>query len=195
MEEIDALETKERKWQKIWTIFVIMSKLGCFTFGGGWSIVAQMQVEFIEKRKWITEEQLLDFTSLSRSFPGIMVINISVMFGYTVAGFFGALAAAFGLALPALVAIGIVTYFYTSLRDNIYVAKILNGVRSAVIPIIISAAMKLRAKSLVSRLSYLLMIISFLLCTFTKINKVLVVLFGVIVGLIYWKVNKKDVVS
>jgi len=190
---MDEIEEKERKFQRIWTIFAVMFKLGCFTFGGGWSIIAQMQVEFVEKRKWITEEQLLDFTSLSRSFPGIMVINIAVMFGYSVAGFFGAIAAAFGLALPAIVSIGIVTYFYNSLRNNVYAEKILNGIRSAVIPIIISAAVKLREKSLVSKLGYVLMIISLLLCTFTNINKILVVLFGIIVGLIYWKVKKSTI--
>lgn len=186
---------KESELKKIITIFLIMFKLGCFTFGGGWSIVAQMHSEFVEKRKWITEEQLIDYTSLSRSLPGIMVINISVMFGYSVSGFWGAIAASFGLALPALIAIGIVTYFYTSLRDNIYVAKILNGIRSAVAPIILNAALKLRAKSLVSKMGYLLMLISFTICTFTNTNKIFVVLSGIVIGFAHWKVNKKNAIS
>lgn len=186
---------KESELKKIITIFWIMFKLGCFTFGGGWSIVAQMHSEFVEKRKWITEEQLIDYTSLSRSLPGIMVINISVMFGYSVSGFWGAIAASFGLALPALIAIGIVTYFYTSLRDNIYVAKILNGIRSAVVPIILNAALKLRAKSLVSKMGYLLMLISFTICTFTNTNKIFVVLSGIVIGFAHWKVNKKNAIS
>ncbi|MDR3259429.1 MAG: chromate transporter [Fusobacteriaceae bacterium] len=182
----------EEKFKKITTIFCTMFKLGCFTFGGGWSIIAQMQDEFVEKRKWITEEQLIDFTSLSRSFPGIMVINISVMFGYTVGGFWGALASAFGLSLPALIAIGIVTYFYTTLKNNIYAIKILNGVRSAVIPIVLSAGLKLRKKSITSKLSYVLMVIAFVLCAFTSINKILVILFGVVVGIIIWKRDDKN---
>ena len=73
--------------------------------------------------------------------------------------------------------------------------KILNGIRSAVIPIIMSAAMKLKAKSLVSKLSYIMMIISSILCTFTNINKILVVLMGIIVGILHWKVRKKNVIS
>ncbi|MGF6906428.1 chromate transporter [Fusobacterium sp. PH5-44] len=192
---MEKVTEKESEFKKVITIFRIMFKLGCFTFGGGWSIVAQMHSEFVEKRNWITDEQLIDFTSLSRSLPGIMVINISVMFGYSVSGFWGAIAASFGLALPALIAIGIVTYFYTSLRDNIYVDKVLNGIRSAVVPIIISAALKLKAKSLVSKMGYLLMVISFALCTFTKINKIFIVLSGIIIGFVCWKVKKKNAIS
>jgi chromate transporter len=168
-----------------------MFKLGCFTFGGGWSIIAQMQQEFVEKRQWMTAEQLVDFTSLSRSFPGIMVINIAVMFGYSAAGIPGAIVSAFGLSLPAIVAIGIVTFFYTTLKKNLYAEKLMNGVRSAVIPIIFSAGLKLRKASLKGRLSWALAGAGFLLCAFTGVNKILVILGGVLTGVILWRIETK----
>ena len=71
-------------------------KIGCYTFGGGWSIVAQMQKEYVEKRHWLTEEELLDITSVGRSLPGLMIGNVSYLFGYHVAGFPGALACLLG---------------------------------------------------------------------------------------------------
>ena len=68
----------------ITTLFCQFFKIGLFTFGGGWSIVTQMQNEFVDKRRWVTEEELLDMVSVGRSLPGIMIANISVLFGYRV---------------------------------------------------------------------------------------------------------------
>lgn len=90
------------KVKKLWTIFITMAKIGMFTFGGGWSIIAQIQNEFVDKRGWITEEQLVDYMSLAKSFPGIMIINMSVFCGYTMCGVVGAVTAAVGLSAPAV---------------------------------------------------------------------------------------------
>lgn len=188
-------ESMKERVARIGTIFLVMAKIGCFTFGGGWSIIAQMQVEFVEKRQMMTQEQLVDFMSLSRSFPGIMIINMAVMFGYTAEGVAGALAAAFGLSFPALIAIGIVTYFYTKLHNNIYVLKILNGVRSAVIPIIISAAFKLKGKALTSKTGFVIMCIALVLCAFSPINKVYIVVLGATSGLLIWRGGRTDALS
>ena len=129
-------------------MFWIMAKIGCFTFGGGWSIIGQMQNEF-------------------------------------------ALAAAFGLTAPAIAAIGLVAYFYSSLKANPYVEKILGGVRCVVIPIILQAAWKLKEKSLTSKCSYLLFAISFAVCAFTNISKPMVIAAGALLGLLVWRGGEK----
>ena len=88
--------------------FLLLFKIGLFTFGGGWSIVAQLQREFVDRRGWISKEDLLDIVSVGRSFPGIMVINIAVMFGYHVGGvLFGVIAA-----------VGAVSYTHLTLPTN-----------------------------------------------------------------------------
>ena len=71
---------KESRAERIWIIFREFLKFGCFTFGGGWSIVAQIRKEFVEKRRWITDEELLDFTSVGRSTPGLMIGNAAILF-------------------------------------------------------------------------------------------------------------------
>ena len=71
-------------------LFAFFFKIGCFTFGGGWSILAQMEQEFVDKRKLITKEELLDMVAVGKSVPGIMITNISMLFGYYVGGWFGA---------------------------------------------------------------------------------------------------------
>ena len=81
---------KNEQMSRTLEIFKTVLKFGCFTFGGGWSIVAQIQKEYLEKKHWITDEELLDFTSVGRSTPGLMIGNASVLFGYHVAGVSGA---------------------------------------------------------------------------------------------------------
>jgi len=179
-------------WKRLVDIFIVMAKIGCFTFGGGWSIIGQMQNEFVEKRGWMTEEQIVDFMSLAKSFPGVMVINMSVLSGYVMAGVPGALAAAFGLSAPALVAIALVAHFYEVLKDNLYVEKILSGVRCVVIPIMLNAAWKLKKTALSSGISYVLLGIAFVICTFTKMNKLILVVLSAVAGLLIWRGDVAD---
>lgn len=172
---------------KLAAMFWTMAKIGCFTFGGGWSIIVQIQHEFVDKRGWMTEEQIIDFMSVAKSFPGIMIVNMSVLCGYAMGGVAGALAAAFGLTAPAIIAIGLVTYFYSSLKANPYVERVLNGVRCVVIPIILQAAWKLRGKSLTSVISYVFLAVSFVVCAFTDISKPIVIVAGAVLGLMVCK--------
>ena len=187
MEQAAAQSEKGR----ILTIFRVMFKIGCITFGGGWSIIAQLQEEVVERRHWMEEEELVDYISIGRSLPGIMIINISVLSGYRMAGFFGAVSAAFGLSLPAIICIAIVTMFYTSIKDNVWAAKALNGVRCAVIPIILAAAVRLKDKSLTSKNGYVLAVLALAVCTFTDVNKILVVVSGGAVGLLLLAVKRR----
>lgn len=175
------------KIKKLWVIFFTMAKIGLFTFGGGWSIIAQIQNEFVDKRGWITEEQLVDYMSLAKSFPGIMIINMSVFCGYTMCGIAGAVVASIGLSAPAVATIALVTFCYSALRENIWVAKILNGVRSVVIPIILSASWRLRQTAMKGASAWVILFASFFVCVFTGVNKALVIVVALIAGLVIWR--------
>ncbi len=185
----------EKKGNRLLAIFCTMFKIGLFTFGGGWSIIAQMQNEFVDKRKWMTEDQIIDYMSLAKSFPGIMIINMSVFSGYAMAGAAGAAVAAVGLSLPALLAIAVVTYFYGALRDNVYVAKVLSGVRSVVIPIILSACVRMWPTALKGKSAVVLLTVSFLVCTFTNFSKLLVIVIALAIGLLVWRGRINDDLS
>lgn len=169
---------QESYGKRLLTLGLVMFRIGCLTFGGGWSIIAQMEEAFAGKRGYATSEQLMDDLALGKSLPGIMIVNTVVIFGYQTAGVAGALVAAIALSLPALIAIAIVAYCYSSLRDNLYAARILSGVRCAVVPIILTAGLKLKATSLVSRPSWVIALLAFVLCGFTSFPKLLTVVLG-----------------
>lgn len=175
-------------------LFVFFFKIGCFTFGGGWSILAQMEQEFVDKRKWLTKSELLDMVAVGRSVPGIMITNISMIFGYSVGGVFGGFCAVLGITTPAILILSIVTMFYSKLKDNVWCASALRGIRSAVVPIIASAAFSLGKEAFKTRISVVAGGIALLLCTFTEIGNIELVGLGVssvVIWQLFSVVNKK----
>ena len=168
-------------------------KFGCYTFGGGWSIVAQMQKEYVQKRGWLTEEDLLDITSVGRSLPGLMIGNVSYLFGYHVAGFPGAIACVTGMCIRLLLILTAVTWFYTQVRDNPYVSRAMVGVRATVVPIITSAALGLRKAALTDRFGYVILLLGFVLYLFFGMNCITIVLLGGLLGFLLslWREHRK----
>lgn len=178
--------------RRLSTLYFVMFKIGCFTFGGGWSIIAQIEDEFSRRRNWVTQEQILDFMSIAKSLPGIMIVNYSVLFGYTVAGIPGALAAAAGLVSPAVIVIAVITNFYDLFSTNPYVMRMMNGVRSAVIPVIIAAAWKLKRSALIDRVTWLIAAATAVVCLVSDLNKLLIVIACACFGLIWMRGGGKN---
>ena len=191
MEEEQSVQAPEKRspLRLFWHFF----KVGFYTFGGGWSIVAQMQKEYVQKRGWLTEEDLLDITSVGRSLPGLMIGNVSYLFGYHVAGFPGAIACVTGMCIPPLLILTAVTWFYTQVRDNPYVSRAMVGVRATVVPIITSAALGLRKAALTDRFGYVILLLGFVLYLFFGMNCITIVLLGGLLGFLLslWREHRK----
>lgn len=113
-------------------LFLTFLKIGAFTFGGGYAMLPLIQQEVI-KNGWLTEEQILNFIAVSESTPGPFAINISTYIGTEKGGFFGALAATLGVALPSFVIILIVARVFTAFRKNRFVSGAMSGLKPAVI--------------------------------------------------------------
>lgn len=177
---MDKENLKQEKFRKGISLLLFFIKIGCFTFGGGWSILAQMEQEFVDKKHLITKEELLDIVSLGKSVPGIMITNISTIFGYQIAGAFGAVCSVIGIALPAVVILSVFTTCYGLLKDNVWMASILQGIRSAVVPIIGVATISLGKSGLKNKMCWIICVVSALLCYFTDINNIVIVLMGVV---------------
>lgn len=167
-----------------WMLFAFFFKIGCFTFGGGWSILAQMEQEFVEKRKWITKDELLDLTAVGKSVPGIMITNISMLFGYQVGGWFGGVCAVLGIASPAVLILSAVTYGYDVLKSDYWCHAVLQGIQAAVVPIIGSAALSLGKEVFRTRKGQVICSAAFLLCMFTEISNIVLVAAGAAAALV-----------
>ena len=165
-------------------LFLEFARFGCFTFGGGWSIVAQMQQYYVDKHKEITSQELLDLASVAKSLPGAMIANVAMLYGCRVGGLAGGFAAVFGMILPPLAVILVISFFYAAFRANPWVNAAMEGMQAAVVPIIFCAAVNLVKGSLPYPPCVLLLLISVAGYLFTDINPIFMVILGVLLGLV-----------
>ena len=172
-----------KRWKTIAELLRDFMKFGLFTFGGGWSIVAQMQSRYVDEKGILTQEELLDLTSVGRSLPGTMIGNVAMLFGYRMAGFWGGLACAVGMMLPPMAVLTVVTLFYSAVRHNPWVMAAMMGVRCAVVPIIASALVGMVKGAFRWRPCIAVTAISFSLYLFFNVNCVWLVVIGAGCGL------------
>lgn len=173
-------------------------KFGAFTFGGGWSIVAQMQELYVRREKCITDEELLDITSLGRSLPGTMIGNIAMFFGHRMGGFWGGVACMMGMITVPMIILVMITAFYTAFQNNLWVASAMRGVRTAVAPVIISALMAMVKSAFKFPACYVVALAMFAVYFFMRVSPVWLVVIGAVLGLLiceYYERRKKNVAA
>jgi chromate transporter len=118
-----------KKSKLVFTLFLTMLKIGLFTFGGGYGMIALLENEFVAKRKWITKEEFLDMIAIAESSPGPIAINSSTYIGYKKAGFLGSLFATIGVCIPSFVIIFIISLFLDAFLKLTYVAYAFKGIQ------------------------------------------------------------------
>ena len=174
----------EKKWKKMLTLFWQFFQFGCFTFGGGWSIIAQMQKLYVEKEKTITSQELLDITSVGRSLPGTMIGNVAMLYGYRVGGFLGGFLCVIAMITPPMLVLSVITYFYTLFKENLWVMSAMTGVRAAIVPIIASATVNMVKGAFRFPPCFVLAAAAFVLYLFFNVSCVMLVVMGIIGGLL-----------
>lgn len=183
-------ETRSKKVGYL-SLFLHFFRFGLFTFGGGWSIIAQMQRTFVEKEKVITQEELLDLSSVGRSLPGTMIGNVAVLFGYKVGGFPGALLCLFGMTTPPMVVLTVITLGYQAFRENPWVNAGMLGIRAAIVPIILSAVLGLVGGAFRYKVCVLFTLAAFLLYTYGGMSAAALVALGGLAGLVLMEIMER----
>lgn len=167
-------------------IFITFLKINTFTFGGGYTIVPVIRDEFMKKRKLIDEEEMLGLLALAQSGPGAMAISTSLLTGYRLRGFKGALTALFASVLPCLIIISTLFYFYDAFSRNFWVKSALigmGGVISAVLLLTVydmgKAAMKKHRY-----FSLTLMVGAFAASYFGNVHTIIIIITLAVIGFI-----------
>lgn len=121
-------------------LFFTFAKIGAFTFGGGWAMIAIIEREIVDKHHWLTREEFMDQLAVAQAMPGILAVNISVAVGDKIAGTKGTAVAALGTILPSFLIILAIAIFLTPdiIKNNETVARIFKGIRPAVVALILA---------------------------------------------------------
>ena len=117
-------------------LFGTFSKIGAFTFGGGYAMIPLIQREVTERRRWLEDRDILDIVDIAEYTPGPIAINTATFVGYQVCGTPGAFCATLGVVLPSFLIILLVARFYAAFRSSAIVSGAMGGLRPAVIGMI-----------------------------------------------------------
>lgn len=131
-------------------LFLTFARIGAFTFGGGYAMLPLLDHEIVEKKGWITEDELTEMTIIAESTPGPIAINCATYTGQHAAGFKGAVAATVGMVLPSFLIILLISWFLEDLLSYPAVEHAFRGIRIAVALVITRAAAKMIQKMLKS---------------------------------------------
>lgn len=130
----------------LFKLFYTFAKIGLFTFGGGYGMIAIVQDECVEKKKWITEDEFATVLTIAESTPGPIAINCATYTGYAQGKILGSIAATFGVVLPSFVIIFLISSFFNNLLEFEIIANAFKGIQVGVGIIILRAGYNLFKK-------------------------------------------------
>ena len=132
--------------KKLTELFGTFAKIGMFTFGGGYAMIAMIDHACVEEKKWITHEELMDMTVVAESTPGPIAINCATFTGYKIAGMPGAVAATLGMIVPSFVIIYLISMFLDNFLELTIIANAFRGIKIAVGLLILEAGVNMAKK-------------------------------------------------
>lgn len=169
------------------TLFLTTLYISALTFGGGFVIVGFMKKHFVDRLKWIDNDEMLDLIALAQSSPGAIAVNAAILVGWRARGLPGMLTAVAGTIIPPMVIISVISLFYAAFAANRYVALMLQGMRAGVAAIILDVTCELGINVVKtnSLLRALLMAAAFIAAFVFGINAVYIILAALVIGLCF----------
>ena len=150
-----------------------------------------IKYEAVSKKNWLTETEITDCFAISQSLPGVISINAAIYIGYKVKGFWGAVAAALGVALPAFVSIIIVLIFLKNFDNNTYINGAFEGVKASALALITITAFQMGQSLLKTKIQWILGLFAFVIIVLLKMSAVWPIIIAGIFGYFYYGSTKK----
>jgi len=169
--------------KSLYQIFKTFFKVGTLLLGGGYVILPLLQSELVDKKHWISDEELCEYFAISQSIPGIIAANVSIFVGYSLRKTFGAVAAILGVILPALIAILILARIMTEVIHFKFVQSIFWGVGIGVLMLIFLAVKEIWKKSVVDKFSCWIFFLTFILSACFKAPPAVLIIMAAFIGL------------
>ena len=168
----------------LFNLFISFLKIGSFSFGGAYSLLPLIEDEVVKNHNWLTQEEFLKVLGMVEVIPGAISIKFATFTGYKVAGVPGAVIANLGNIITPAVLIILVTIFYSRFESNIYISKAFEGIKFAVIGVIVAMMIKYTQTQFTSWKNLIFLILGIVLAYFFKINPILIIIGAGIISLL-----------
>lgn len=181
---------KKSKTAILWDLFITFFKIGAFTIGGGLAMLPIIEREIVDKKQYISKEEIVDAFAISQSLPGVIAINSAIYIGYRIAGIVGAVVTTFGVVLPSFIIILAIAMLFTTVSGNVYVNKALTGVKAGVAGVIAVTVIRLGKSVIKDVFAIILAVLAFILTTWLDVSIVIVIAGGALAGYLYYHVRR-----
>lgn len=184
-----------KKSKMLLTLFLTLFKIGAFTFGGGYAMLALLENEFVSKKKWMEKEEFLDMVAIAESTPGPIAINCATYIGYKQAGVLGSACATLGVVLPSFIIIYVISLFLDAFLTFELVGYAFRGIQAGVVYLILSAGLKMLkglkkdVLSVVILSAVMILSVAFSLLAIS-FSAILFILISAAVGLSVWAIAR-----
>lgn len=175
-----------------WELFFAFAKMGAVLFGGGYAMLPLLEKEIVEKRRWASHQDLLDYFAIGQSTPGIIAINVCTFLGYRRKGWPGAFVATFGFVFPALVLISIIAGVLTGIAHLPIVQHAFGGIRIVVTALIADALFKFSKGAIKDKCGIIISLLAFAASLFFKASPILIVLTAALAGMLVYRTGNQS---
>jgi chromate transporter len=170
-------------WKQLIQLFWSFFKIAPATFGGGYAMIPLIEREVVEKKQWITSEDVSDIFALAGTVPGAVAINSSIFIGHRIAGAKGAIAAMTGVLLPTFFILWILSSLFFMFQHNTHLESALTAIRASIVALIVYAAIKISQTAILDSATLLLTIGTIVILLFFPFHPVLIIFSGGLIGI------------
>ena len=166
-------------------------KIGIFTLGGGYAMIPLIEDEVVNRKQWVSKDEMLDLIAIAQSCPGVFAINIATFVGYKLNKTRGAIATTIGTALPSFLIILAIAMFFSQFKDNPVVAAMFRGIRPAVVALIAVPTFNLGKRAKLNMWTIWIPVASALLIWWMGVSPIWIIIAAGISGYIYGKLSSQ----
>lgn len=173
------------------SLFVSFFKIGIMTFGGGYAMLPMLEREIVDKHKWATMEEIMDYFAIGQCTPGIIAVNTATFVGYKRKKIIGGIVATLGIITPSLIIISALAGIINIVSDNPYVQYAFNGVNVAVCALLVQALIKLSKSGIKDIFSACVAVAAFLLLFVLEWSPIVIVILAGTAGCVFKMITEK----
>ena len=189
--------TPAQEVKSLETLFFTFFKIGLFTFGGGYAMIALLEEEFIQRRKWLDKDEFLDMTAIAESTPGPVAINSATYLGYKLAKVPGAATATVAVCLPSFLIIYAISLFFEQFTQLTVIANAFKGIQVCVIYLIFSAGVRMlkaldKSPFATGVLAAVMLVMVGLSLAGVSVSSILLILLSGAAGVAAWLIGRRE---